>query len=168
MIVRKAAVAALVVVAAAPFAASAQLSSYATETMSGQRLVAPPGAMEVHVSRDQVPAGTTIAVHMHFWPRYVLVESGEVQVTLLDGGPMETFTAGETIVEPLEKWHSGLVTKDAVLVAVEQTPPGGCNTIHPPAPAQPAVAARPAANGKPAVPARPAVPAMSNDRCPRP
>ncbi|HEX9965753.1 MAG TPA: hypothetical protein VGB04_12320 [Allosphingosinicella sp.] len=156
MIGRKAAVAALVVATVAPFAASSQVNSYATETMSGQRLVAPQGAMEVHVTRDEVPSGP-IPMHMHFWPRYVFVESGEVQVTLLDGGAMQTFTKGQTIVEPLEKWHSGVVvTKKAVLISVEQTPPGGCNTIYPFVPPQPA------APGKPAVPGKP------NDVCPRP
>ena len=144
---KRAAVAALVIAAGAPFGASAQLSTYAIQTMTGQRLVAPSGAMEVHVTRDEVAARTVIATHMHFWPRYVFVESGEVQVTVLDGGAMQTFTAGQTIVEPLEKWHSGLVTKKAVLIAIEQTPPGGCNTIHPPV--KPDPSAKPPVTGGP-------------------
>jgi len=153
MIGKRAAVAGLVVAAVAPCGASGQVSTYATETMIGQRLVAPSGPMEVHVTRDEVPSGTVIATHMHFWPRYVLVESGVVQVTLLDGGAMQTFTAGQTIVEPLQKWHSGLVTKKAVRIAVEQAPPGGCNTIHPPM--------------KPDPSAKPPVPGGPMDGCPR-
>lgn len=132
MIGEKAAVAAAIVAAMSSCGASAQIAIHSVETMAGQRLVAPPGAMEVLATRDVVPAGTVIGMHMHFWPRYVFVESGEVQVTLLDGGPTSTFRAGQMIVEPLEKWHSGLVTKKAVLIAVEQVPPGGCNTIKPP------------------------------------
>jgi quercetin dioxygenase-like cupin family protein len=132
MIGKKAAVAAAIVAAMAPCGASAQIAISSDETMAGQPLVAPSGAMEMLATRDVVPAGTVIDVHMHFWPRYVFVESGEVQVKMLDGGPIITFKAGEMIVEPLQKWHSGLVTKKAVLIAVEQVPPGQCNTIKPP------------------------------------
>jgi quercetin dioxygenase-like cupin family protein len=133
MIGKKAAVAASIVAAMAPCGASAQIAISSDETMAGQPLVAPSGAMEMLATRNVVPAGTVIGVHMHFWPRYVFVESGEVQVKMIDGGAAITFKAGEMIVEPLQKWHSGLVTKKAVLIAVEQVPPGRCNTIKPPA-----------------------------------
>jgi quercetin dioxygenase-like cupin family protein len=137
------AAAALVSTAIVPGAAPAQ-TIYAQRTIAGQPLVAPPGPMEVTTTRIAFPAQTAIPMHMHFWPRYVYVESGEVRVTVLDSGDPRTFKAGQLIVEPLQKWHSVVVAKGTVLIAVEQVPPGGCNTIKPPAPDSP------------------------NDQCPRP
>jgi quercetin dioxygenase-like cupin family protein len=101
--------------------------------MAGQKLVVPPGPLKVVATRIVLPAGATIGTHMHLWARYVYVESGEVQLTLTGAGTTRTFKAGEMIVEPIGKWHSGRIVRDTVLVATEQVPPGRCNTIRPPA-----------------------------------
>jgi quercetin dioxygenase-like cupin family protein len=101
-------------------------------TMAGQPLVVPSGPLQVVATRSVLPAGAEIGTHMHLWARYVYVESGEVQLLLAGAGMARTFKAGEMIVEPIGKWHSGKVVKDAVLVSVEQVPPGRCNTVKPP------------------------------------
>ena len=103
------------------------------ETMAGQKLVVPPGPLRVVATRIVLPAGAAIGTHMHFWARYVYVESGEVQLTLTGAGTTRTYRAGEMIVEPLGKWHKGKIVKDSVLIATEQVPPGRCNTVRPPA-----------------------------------
>lgn len=102
-------------------------------TMAGQPLALPPGPVQVVATRVQLPAGAPIPTHMHFWARYVYVERGEVELTLTDSGATRTFRAGEMIVEPIGKWHSGKIVRDTVLVATEQIPPGRCNTVRPPA-----------------------------------
>lgn len=102
------------------------------KTMAGQPLVVPAGPLRVVATRIVLPAGATIGTHMHFWARFVYVESGEVQLTLTGAGTTRTFRAGEMIVEPIGKWHSGRIVTDTVLVATEQVPPGRCNTVKPP------------------------------------
>ena len=102
-------------------------------TMAGQPLALPPGPVQVVATRIVLPAGAAIGTHLHIWPRYVYVESGEVQLTLTGAGTTRTFRTGEMIVEPIGKWHSGKIVRDSVLVATEQVPPGRCNTIRPPA-----------------------------------
>ena len=112
---------ALLAAAAAPVAAPAPGTKIIVDTettMAGQTLA--------------LPAGSVVPTHMHVWARYVYVERGEVQLTLLDSGTSRTFKTGEVIVEPIGKWHSGRIVGDTVLVAVEQVPPGRCNTVRPP------------------------------------
>lgn len=103
------------------------------KTMAGQPLALPPGPVRVVATRTALPAGAAIPTHMHFWARYVYVERGEVQLTLAGSAETRTYKAGEMIVEPIGKWHSGRIVRDSVLVSTEQVPPGRCNTVRPPA-----------------------------------
>lgn len=103
------------------------------KTVAGQPLAVPSGPLQVVATRSVLPAGAKIPTHMHFWARYVYVESGEVQLVLAGSGESRTFKAGEMIVEPIGKWHSGTIVRDSVLIATEQVPPGRCNTVRPPA-----------------------------------
>lgn len=123
---------AVALLAAAPALAPAATIVDTDETMAGQPLVLPPGSARVVATRIVLPAGATIGTHMHIWARYVYVESGEVQLTLTGAGTSRTFRAGEMIVEPIGKWHSGRIVRDTVLVATEQVPTGRCNTVKPP------------------------------------
>ena len=121
--------------AAAPMAApvpGTKLIVDTSTTMAGQALSLPPVPVRVVATRVELKAGSAVPAHMHLWARYVYVERGEVQLTLLDSGTTRTFRAGELIVEPIGKWHSGRIVSDTVLVAVEQVPPGRCNTVRPP------------------------------------
>jgi quercetin dioxygenase-like cupin family protein len=147
----KAAAAALLVTAAAaahafqaPGAAPKNLVPTPTEkTMANQPLDIPPGPLELTISSLDLPAGAPIPVHMHFWSRYVYLERGTVQVTILATGstPAKTrlFTAGQVIVEPIGLWHKGCVfsTGPARLIVIDQTPPGRSNHIVPPPPPAP-------------------------------
>jgi quercetin dioxygenase-like cupin family protein len=101
-------------------------------TMADQPLAVPSGPLRIVATRIVLPAGSTIGTHMHLWARYVYIESGEVQLILAGTGETRTYKAGEMIVEPLGKWHSGKIVRDTVLVATEQVPPGRCNTVRPP------------------------------------
>lgn len=102
------------------------------KTIAGQPLVLPSGTVRAVATRTALPAGAEIGTHMHLWARYVYVQSGEVRLTLTGSGETRTFRAGEMIVEPIGKWHSGKVLADTVLIAVEQVPTGRCNTVRPP------------------------------------
>ena len=117
---------------AAPPAPGTALIIDTRTTIAGQPLVVPPEPLRVVATRIVLPAGSAIGTHMHFWARYVYVQSGEVQLTLADTGATRTFKAGEVIVEPIGKWHSGKIVGDTVLVAIEQLPPGRCNIVRPP------------------------------------
>ncbi|HEX8620657.1 MAG TPA: cupin domain-containing protein [Allosphingosinicella sp.] len=102
------------------------------KTMAGQALALPPAPYRVVSTRVELAAGAAVPTHMHIWARYVYIERGEVELTLLDSGRTRTFRTGEVIVEPIGKWHSGRIVSDTVLVSVEQVPPGRCNTVRPP------------------------------------
>ena len=133
------AVASALLLAAAPAAGPApgtKLVADTSTTMAGQPLIVPSAPLRVVATRVELPAGAAVPLHMHLWARYVWVESGEVQLILADGGTSRSLKAGEMIVEPIGKWHSGKIVKDAVLLAVEQVPPGRCNTVRPPADGQ--------------------------------
>ena len=132
---------AMTLAASALLAAAAQTASPApgtklivdtSTTMAGQPLSVPAAPLRVVGTRVELPAGAAVPTHMHLWARYVYVERGEVQLTLVDSGTTRTFKAGELIVEPIGKWHSGKIVSDTVLVSVEQVPPGRCNTVKPP------------------------------------
>jgi quercetin dioxygenase-like cupin family protein len=126
---------ALLAAAAAPMAApvpGTKLIVDTSTTMAGQALSVPAAPLRVVATRVELPAGSTVPAHMHIWARYVYVERGEVQLTLVDSGASRTFKAGDLIVEPIGKWHSGKIVSDTILVAIEQVPQGRCNTVKPP------------------------------------
>jgi quercetin dioxygenase-like cupin family protein len=126
--------AAAALIAAAGAGAQTRTIVETDKTVAGQPIVAPDGPLKVVATRTVLAAGAEIPTHLHLWARYVYVETGEVKLTLTGSGETRTFRAGEMIVEPIGKWHSGVVTRGpAALVAVEQVPPGRCNTIRPPA-----------------------------------
>jgi quercetin dioxygenase-like cupin family protein len=106
-------------------------------TMAQQPLLLPQGPVQVSATRIVMATGAGVGTHMHFWARYVYVESGEVEVTLTDSGTTSKFITGQMIVEPIGKWHSVKALADSVLIAVEQIPPWRCNTVKPPAQGQP-------------------------------
>jgi quercetin dioxygenase-like cupin family protein len=103
-------------------------------TVAGQPLEVPAGPIELVVRRVTLPAGHPIAVHLHFWSRYVYVEQGEVTLTLIKTGRSFTFSAGHVIPEPIRLWHKAVVSSSgpATLVVFDQVPPGAENEIEPP------------------------------------
>ncbi|HEX8574585.1 MAG TPA: cupin domain-containing protein [Allosphingosinicella sp.] len=136
MPIPSAAVAALLLAASAPGPVpgpQTRLIIDTETTIAGQPVVVPQAPLQVVATRIGLKAGSTIGAHMHFWARYVYVESGEIELSLAGSQATRTFRAGELIVEPIGKWHSGRVVGDTVLIAIEQVPPGRCNTVRPPA-----------------------------------
>jgi quercetin dioxygenase-like cupin family protein len=131
-----AAAAVLFASAAAPAAAAPPPKTFESDrTMADQPIEVPAGPLQVNVQSSVLQnAGDKIPVHMHFWPRYVYVQSGTVDVTLIDRRITQRFSAGDVIVEPIGLWHKGIVvTGPVTLVSVEQVPPGRVNKIEPPA-----------------------------------
>ena len=114
------------------------------QTMSGQRLIAPPGNFQLVVTRAQFPPRHVLTCHKHLYPRYVFLQQGSLRVHNYATGRDYDFAAGDALesnvlVESTDQWHQGLVTSDvpAVLVAFEQVPAGAgnsvpCPTVPPP------------------------------------
>ena len=103
-----------------------------TTTNSGQPINLPQGAVEVTVTRIVVPAGTTLPVHKHPYPRYAQVEAGRILVMNLKTGTDREYGPGDFIVESVAQWHTGAVisAEDARLLVIDQHPPGETNTIQ--------------------------------------
>jgi quercetin dioxygenase-like cupin family protein len=118
--------------------ASAQEGAVATPltsamtTNSGQPIALPQGPVQVTVSRVVIPAGTTLPVHKHPYPRYAYVEAGRIRVTNIDTGGEVEFAPGGFIVEAIGQWHTGLALgPEAVsLLVIDQHPPGEATTIR--------------------------------------
>lgn len=125
-------------VAAAPAAPAAPAQQRFDRTMSGQPLTRPPTPFQLVVTTLRLKPGHVIPCHRHTYPRYVLVQQGNLRVTNHVTGKVYNFSAGQVAVESIGQWHQGLVTskKLTILVAFEQLPPGGDNsTPCPPKPA---------------------------------
>jgi quercetin dioxygenase-like cupin family protein len=116
--------------AAAPATGGAPTSSVlarASTTVTGQRLATLPQPYEVVVTRTELPAGGVLPPHRHPWPRYAIVESGEIHVTY-EGGHRVEASAGETIVEAVGTWHEGRAVGGPVqLIVIDHVPPGRVN-----------------------------------------
>lgn len=102
-----------------------------TQTNSGQPIQLPAGPVEVTVSRVTIPAGTTLPVHKHPYPRYAEVEAGRILVMNLQTGTERRYGPGEFIVEAIDQWHTGVVIgdQDVRLLVIDQHPPGEANTV---------------------------------------
>ena len=68
-----------------PAPAPATIVDRRAETMAGQRSARAGRAAAGVATRTCCPPARD-RVHMHFWARYVYVESGEVELTLTDAG----------------------------------------------------------------------------------
>jgi len=124
--------------APAPAPAPAPAQQRFDATMSGQPLTRPPTPFQLVVTELRLNPGHVIPCHRHTYPRYVLVQQGNLRVTNHDTGKVYTFSTGEVAVESIGQRHEGLVTGTelTILVAFEQVPPGeGNSTPCPPKPA---------------------------------
>lgn len=101
-------------------------------TLSGQEIQGLAGSIQVTMSRVTIPAGGTMPPHKHPYPRFAVVVEGAVKVTNLDSGTVSVVKAGELSVESRGQWHKGesLDGKPAVLLVIDQTPPGESNMVR--------------------------------------
>ena len=114
-----------------PGAAVTVLSRTAT-TATGQSISLPPGPVEVVISRTEIPAGGTLPMHKHPWPRYAYVESGRLRVHWEAAALTREFGPGDTVVEAVDQWHEGAAIgpEPVRLIVIDQVPPGAANLVR--------------------------------------
>lgn len=102
-----------------------------TTTASGQPIVLPQKDVQVLVSSYEIPAGATLPVHKHPFPRYAYVLAGNLKVTNTDTGKSTTYKAGDFIAEMIGQWHQAVnVGADPVkLLVIDQVEKGVANTV---------------------------------------
>ncbi|MFL6844330.1 MAG: hypothetical protein ACJ8ER_05555 [Allosphingosinicella sp.] len=100
-------------------------------TMSGQPLTRPPTPFQLMVTKASYPSGYVIACHKHLYPRYVLLQSGNLSVFNFVTRTWYNFSPGDVLVESIDQFHEGHVTSPGPvnLVAFEQVPPGAANSV---------------------------------------
>ena len=125
--------------AAAPAAPVSTPILETTETMSGQPIALPQGAVALAASRTDIPAGGRVPVHKHLWPRFVYVEKGWIELVNHDAGITRAYGPGDVVVEPVGQWHEGrAMGGDPVrLIAYDTAPPGKRNVVLKDPPPQP-------------------------------
>ncbi|MGZ8281744.1 MAG: cupin domain-containing protein [Allosphingosinicella sp.] len=101
-------------------------------TVTGQNISLPQGAVEVVITRTLIPAGGSLPMHKHPWPRYAIVESGRLRVHWEQAGLTREFGPGEAVIEAIDQWHEGVaIGPEAVrLIVVDQVPPGATNLVR--------------------------------------
>lgn len=101
------------------------------QTMTGQPLTVPTGALQARVSKTTIPVGARLPPHKHPYPRYAYILAGEIEVTNLETGLVRSFKAGEFAIESRDQWHEGRAVGDqpAVLLVIDQAPPGETNVV---------------------------------------
>ena len=78
-----------------------------TATSSGQPIVLPQKDAQIIVSIYDVMPGATLPVHKHPYPRYGYILSGNLQVTNMETGQIDSYKPGDFIVETVGQWHKG-------------------------------------------------------------
>lgn len=100
-------------------------------TADGQPIILPQKNAQLLVSTYDIPAGATLPVHKHPFPRYAYVLTGTLQVTYIDTGKSEVFKAGDFIVEVMGPWHQGtnIGPTPIKLLVIDQVEEGAQNTV---------------------------------------
>jgi len=100
-------------------------------TADGQPILLPQKSAQVLVSTYDIPAGATLPVHKHPFPRYAYVLTGTLQVTNIETGKSEVYKAGDFIVEVVGHWHQGSNIGPAPikLLVIDQVEEGTPNTV---------------------------------------
>ena len=100
-------------------------------TADGQPIILPQKNAQLLVSTYDIPAGATLPVHKHPFPRYAYVLTGTLQVTYIDAGKSEVFKAGDFLVEVTGPWHQGtnIGPTPIKLLVIDQVEEGAQNTV---------------------------------------
>lgn len=102
-----------------------------TVTADGQPITLPQKNAQVLVSIYDIPAGATLPVHKHPFPRYAYVLAGTLRVTGSETGKSITYNAGDFIVEMIGHWHQGanIGSTPVKLLVIDQVEEGAQNTV---------------------------------------
>jgi quercetin dioxygenase-like cupin family protein len=116
----------------APAGAKVTIAGRSATTATGQKLAPPADPFESVISVSELPAGGTLPMHKHPWPRYVYVDRGRLSVSYEESGLVRAFGPGEGIVEAIDQWHEGRVIGDdpVRLIVFDQVPPGQANVVR--------------------------------------
>ncbi|MGQ0660053.1 cupin domain-containing protein [Sphingosinicella sp.] len=106
----------------------------ASSTITGQPIAMPAPALEVVISRTEIPAGGALPMHRHPWPRYAIVESGRLRVRYEEAGLVREFGPGEAVIEAIGQWHEAQVVgaEPVRIIVIDHVPPGQTNLIRRP------------------------------------
>jgi quercetin dioxygenase-like cupin family protein len=101
------------------------------KTSAGDPIRLPQGEAQIVVSNFDVPAGATLPVHRHPFPRYGYVLQGELQVTNVETGHVDLFKAGDFILEAVNHWHTGsnVGSTPLQLLVIDVMEAGANNTV---------------------------------------
>ncbi len=92
-------------------------------TAAGQPIVLPQKNARLVVSTYDIAPGARLPVHKHPSPRYAYVLAGTLTVTDAESGEAKVYSAGDFIVEMVDRWHYGTNTgtEPVKLVVIDQT-----------------------------------------------
>jgi len=101
-----------------------------TTTATGQPIVLPQKNAEVLVSSYEIPAGATLPVHRHPFPRYAYVLGGTLEVTHVESGKSNIYKAGDFVIEMIGQWHQATNrgAEPVRLLVIDQVEQGAQNT----------------------------------------
>jgi quercetin dioxygenase-like cupin family protein len=104
----------------------------ASLTVTGQPLALPGPAVEVIISRIEIPAGGALPMHKHPWPRYAIVESGRLRIHYEEARLVREFGPGEAVIEAIDQWHEAQVVGPEPLriIVIDHVPPGQNNVVR--------------------------------------
>lgn len=99
-------------------------------TAAGQPIVLPGKDARLVVSTFDIDPGARLPVHKHPFPRYAYVLAGTLTVTDVESGEAKTYSAGDVIVEMIDRWHFGANTGTlpVKLLVIDQTEGPAPNT----------------------------------------
>ena len=97
-----------------------------TTSVWGQPIQPPAGPLQVTASILEIPAGGTLPVHKHPYPRFGYLLAGRLEVTDTETGKTVTYETGQFAIDPVGQWHTGhaLHGKPVRLLLIDQTPLG--------------------------------------------
>lgn len=101
-----------------------------TTTATGQPIVLPQKNAEVLVSTYEIPAGATLPVHRHPFPRYAYVLGGTLEVTNVESGKSNIYKPGDFVIEMIGQWHQATNrgAEPVRLLVIDQVEQGAQNT----------------------------------------
>jgi quercetin dioxygenase-like cupin family protein len=101
------------------------------QTLTGQPVVLPQGAVAVAMRLAEFPAGFQGPVHKQPYARYAYVLSGRLRVNYEEQKVTKEFGPGAFMVEGIDQWHSVETIGPAPvkLLVIDQTPPGAASVV---------------------------------------